>query len=271
MVEVSFMTNELLVNGQKILTTGLGDNDFISLTDIARTSDEANPGRLIHQWLNTLHTFDFLVAWERINDTNFNFSEFKTSNRATINGDKTITVKLLIEKLHFTCIKSVPGRYGGTLAQKDIALEFASWLSPELKLYIIKEFQRLKAVESKSPEWPGMRLLSKLNYLLQTEAIKKKIPTINLTPEQISHIYAAEADVINVATFGCTAAEYEATHHTNVRDQATTVELAILSNLEFANSKLILLEIAQRDRLIFLNEEANKEKEIFNHSLEIKE
>jgi len=116
-----------------------------------------------------------------------------------------------------------------------------------------------------------MRLLSKLNYLLQTEAIKKKIPTINLTPEQISHIYAAEADVINVATFGCTAAEYEATHHTNVRDQATTVELAILSNLEFANSKLILLEIAQRDRLIFLNEEANKEKEIFNHSLEIKE
>src|SRR5574344_2176357 len=91
-----FMTNELLVNGQEIMTTGLGDNDFISLTDIARTSDETNPGQLIRQWLNTLHTFDFLVAWERINDTNFNFSEFKTGNSTRVNGEKTITVKLLI-------------------------------------------------------------------------------------------------------------------------------------------------------------------------------
>ena len=156
---------------------------------------------------------------------------------------------------------------GGTFAHRDIALEFASWISPEVKLYIIKEFQRLKIQESEQLEWSGKRLLTKLNYLIHTDAVKEFLIPIELSNEQKSYIYANEADLLNVALFGKTAKQWRDLNlekDGNVRDYANTIELAILSNLEYLNSMLISQNISQQERLIILNKEANREKTIFN-------
>ena len=165
-------------------------------------------------------------------------------------------------------IKTKSGKYGGgTFAHRDIALEFASWISPEVKLYIIKEFQRLKVQESDQLEWQGKRLLTKLNYLIHTESIKENLVPIELSYEQKSYIYANEADLLNVALFGKTAKEWKDDSQGkkgNIRDYANTIELAILSNLEFLNAQLITNSVPQNERLIVLNKEANKEKELFN-------
>ena len=165
-------------------------------------------------------------------------------------------------------LKVKSGRYnGGTFAHKDIAFEFASWISPEIKLYIIKEFQRLKIKESEQLEWQGKRILSKLNYLIHTDAVKNFLIKVDLTNEQKSKIYASEADILNVAMFGITAKQWRESNPNkagNIRDYASSAELTILSNLEFYNSKLIVENTPQQTRLIILNKEANKEKELFN-------
>ena len=164
-------------------------------------------------------------------------------------------------------IRTKATKNGGTFAHKDIALEFASWISAEVKLYIIKEFQRLKMEESEQLEWQGKRLLTKINYLIHTDAIKKYLIPINLTEEQKSYIYASEADMLNVALFGMRAKEWKDNNNDkkgNIRDYASTIELAILSNLEYHNSLLIKDDINQKERLIILNNEANREKELFN-------
>jgi hypothetical protein len=164
--------------------------------------------------------------------------------------------------------KTKSGKYGGgTFAHRDIALEFASWISPEVKLYIIKEFQRLKVQESEQLEWNGKRLLTKLNYLIHTDAVKEHLVPIELSNQQKSYIYASEADLLNMALFGKTAKEWRDENtgkDGNIRDYANTIELAILSNLEYLNSMLIAQKIDQSERLILLNKEANREKELFN-------
>ena len=164
--------------------------------------------------------------------------------------------------------KSKSGKYGGgTFAHRDIALEFASWISAEVKLYIIKEFQRLKAQESEQLEWHGKRLLTKLNYLIHTDAVKEHLVPVELSNEQKNFIYASEADLLNVALFGKTAKQWRDMNigkEGNIRDYANTIELAILSNLEYLNSMLVAQRLSQQDRLILLNKEANREKELFN-------
>ena len=208
--------------------------------------------------------------WEKLNNPNFkplDFGGFKSkpgSNAFTIAPKKWISLTNAIG------LKAKSGKYGGgTFGHKDIALEFASWISAEVKLYIIKEFQRLKVIEKQEQLWIDSRISSKLNYLIHTDAIKEKLVKVELTKEQKNKIYAEEADVLNVALFGITAKEWRTKNKSkkgNMRDYASSIELTILSNLEFYNAKMIKDGIEQQKRLVFLNEEANKEKEIFNNN-----
>ena len=167
-------------------------------------------------------------------------------------------------------MKVKSGRHdGGTYAYRDIALEFASWISVETRLFIIKEFQRLKIQESEQLEWQGNRLLTKLNHLIHTEAIKEFLITVELSSEQKNYVYANEADLLNVALFGKTAKEWREANPDkagNIRDYANTIELAILSNLEYLNSMLIAQNLSQKERLIRLNKEGNRQKELFNRN-----
>ena len=217
-------------------------------------------------------TIDYIGLWETLNNPNFNRVEFDTFKKEYGRNSFVMTPSKWIKSTNAIGIKSKAGKYeGGTYAHRDIALEFASWISPEIKLYIIKEFQRLKSQESDKLEWQGQRLLVKLNYLINTEAVSKYLITVNLTNEQKNEIYASEADLLNVALFGITAKEWRESNSSkegNIRDYANTIELAILSNLEFYNSKLIEENIPQQTRLILLNNEANKEKELFNKNNE---
>ena len=217
-------------------------------------------------------TIDYIGLWEMLNNPNFNRVEFDTFKKQHGRNSFVMTPTKWIKTTNAIGIKSKAGKYGGgTFAHKDIALEFASQISPEIKLYIIKEFQRLKSLESDKLEWQGQRLIVKLNYLLNTEAVSKYLISVNLTKEQKNEIYASEADMLNVALFGTTAKEWKELNPNkdgNIRDYANTIELAILSNLEFYNSKLIEEKIPQQRRLILLNNEANKEKELFNKNNE---
>lgn len=259
---------EIIVKDEKIKITGIKDNDFISLTDIAKIKNPDDPNSVIANWIRRIDTLDFLTLWEKLNNENFkplDFGGFKAkpgSNAFTLAPTKWISLTNAIG------IKAKAGKYGGgTYAHKDIALEFASWISAEVKLYIIKEFQRLKAIEKQEQEWLDSRISSKLNYIIHTDAIKEKLECINLTKEQIKYIYAEEADVLNMALFGMTAKEWRIDNKNkkgNIRDYASSIELTILSNIEFYNAKLINENIEQSKRLVLLNEEANREKEIFN-------
>ena len=227
---------------------------------------------VIASWIRRVNTIEFLKLWELINNENFKPTDFEGFKSKPGQNAFTISPKKWIELTNAIGLKVKSGRYNSwTYAHKDIALEFASWISPEIKLYIIKEFQRLKSLESDKLEWQGQRLFAKLNYLINTEAISKYLITVNLTTEQKNDIYASEADILNVALFGMTAKEWRESNPNiegNIRDYASSIELAILSNLEFQNSKLIEENIPLKTRLIILNNEANKEKELFNKNNE---
>ena len=227
---------------------------------------------VIASWIRRVNTIEFLKLWELINNENFKPTDFEGFKSKPGQNAFTISPKKWIELTNAIGLKVKSGRYNTwTYAHKDIALEFASWISPEIKLYIIKEFQRLKSLESDKLEWQGQRLFAKLNYLINTEAISKYLITVNLTTEQKNDIYASEADILNVALFGMTAKEWRESNPNiegNIRDYASSIELAILSNLEFYNAKLIEENIPLETRLIILNNEANKEKELFNKNNE---
>ena len=260
--------NKITVKNIEITITGIGDDDFISLTDIAKTKNPEFPSDVIRNWMRLRSTIDFLGLWETINNETFNSTEFDRFRIEAGSNAFVMTPTKWVKETHAIGLKSGRGKYSkGTFAHRDIALEFASWISAEVKLYIIKEFQRLKAKESEQLEWNGKRLLTKLNYLIHTDAVKKYLVPITLTSEQKNHIYANEADLLNVALFGKTAKEWREANPNeegNIRDYATTIELAILSNLEFMNGELITNKIDQQERLILLNKEANREKELFN-------
>lgn len=256
--------NKIIINGLEINVTGVQDNDYICLTDMARFLNSDDPRYPIQNWMRLKDTIDFLGLWEMLNNDNFNRIEFDTFKSQCGRNSFVMTPKKWIEKTNAIGIKSKAGKYGGgTFAHKDIALEFASWISPEVKLYIIKEFQRLKEQESKQLDWQSKRLFSKLNYLIHTDAIKEHLIEVELTQEQKNYIYATEADLLNVALFGMTAKEWCEKHKEktgNIRDYATIIELAILSNLEFQNAKLIEYGVHRKNRLMLLNIEANREK-----------
>ncbi|MBQ7994774.1 MAG: KilA-N domain-containing protein [Bacilli bacterium] len=260
--------NKITVKNVAINVTGTGDNDYISLTDLARIKNPKEPKDVIKNWMRLRSTLEFLGIWETLNNPNFKGVEFDQFKTESGHNYFVMTPTKWVRETNAIGFKTKSGKYGGgTFSHRDIALEFASWISPEVKLYIIKEFQRLKVQESEQLEWNGKRLFTKLNYLIHTDAVKEHLVSVDLSDEQKSHIYATEADLLNAALFGKTAKEWRDQNpdkEGNIRDYASVIELAILSNLEFLNSKLIANNICQGERLVLLNQEANREKELFN-------
>ena len=260
--------NKIVVKNIEINVTGVGDEDFVNLTDIARIVNPEFPAYVVRNWMRMRATIDFLGIWEKLNNDNFNLTEFDQIRNASGSNAFVMTATKWVKQTNAIGIKPGRGKYSeGTYAHRDIALEFASWISAEVKLYIIKEFQRLKIQESEQLEWQGKRLLTKLNYLIHTDAIKEHLVCVNLSIEQKNFIYASEADLLNVALFGKTAKDWRdisPDKEGNIRDHANTIELAILSNLEYLNSMLISQKLSQKERLLILNKEANREKDLFN-------
>ncbi|MCH7675516.1 KilA-N domain-containing protein [candidate division KSB1 bacterium] len=232
------------------------EEDFISLTDIARHRDEKRSDYIIQNWMRNRNTIEFLGIWEQLNNPAFNSIEFDgIRNQAGLNSF-SLTPKRWISATAAIGLLAKTGRYGGTYAHKDIAFEFASWISVEFKLYLIKEFQRLKEEEFKQLGWDIKRNLAKINYRIHTDAIKQNLIPRQLTKAQINHIYASEADVLNVALFGQTAKEWRENNRGNkgnIRDYANVSQLVCLSNLENLNALFINESLAQKDRLIKLN------------------
>lgn len=259
--------NKITVKNIDINVTGIGDDDYISLTDIARAKNPKEPKDVVKNWMRLRSSLEFLGIWETLNNPNFNRVEFDPLLAESGKNSFTMSPTRWINEFNAIGIRTKPTKNGGTFAHHDIALEFASWISAEVKLYIIKEFQRLKVQESEQLEWNGKRLLTKLNYLIHTDAVKEYLVPVELTNVQKSFIYASEADLLNVALFGKTAKEWRDMNPNkegNIRDYANTIELAILSNLEYLNSMLIAQKLSQQERLVLLNKEANREKELFN-------
>ena len=210
----------------------------------------------VTDWLRNRNTLEFIGIWEKVYNPNFNCGEFAViKSQAGLNRFK-ISVKEFVERTNAISLQAKAGRYGGTFAHKDIAFEFAMWISPEFKIYIVKEFQRLKEEEQRQIGWSAKRELSKINYRIHTDAIKRSIIPEEVTPQQASIIYAHEADVLNVAMFGMTAREWRDANPEkkgNIRDYATINELICLSNMENLNAVFIDQGLPQCERLIKLN------------------
>ena len=232
------------------------DEDYISLTDMARYRDAERVDYIIQNWMRTRHTIEFLGLWEQLNNPNLNSIEFDGfRNQAGMNSF-ALTPKLWVEKTAAIGVHSKTGRYGGTYAHKDIAFEFASWLSVEFKLYLIKEFQRLKEEEQRQLGWDIKRNLVKINYRIHTDAIKEHLIPEAVTPAHAKMVYASEADILNVALFGQTATEWRRSNPDkdgNMRDYATAAQLVCLSNLENLNALFIKDGLSQGERLARLN------------------
>ncbi len=233
----------LTVNDQEISVLSFEGGDFISLTDIARQKNAAT-GLVISHWLSTRFTVEFMGLWEQLYNPDFNVTEFGNIKNETGSNSYVLTSKRWVEKTNAIGLVSKPGRYnGGTFAHKDIAFEFASWISPSFKLYLIKEFQRLKDEENKRLEldWDLRRSLAKINYTIQTDAIKENLIPKELDPIAISKVYAEEADILNLALFGITARDWARNNPASgsLRDSATLEQLVVLSNLESINAMLI--------------------------------
>jgi hypothetical protein len=239
------------------------DKDYISLTDMVRNLD--NGLALIEKWLRNKNTIEFLGIWEEMYNPNFNSPEFEgIKNEAGLNRF-ILSVKQWVEKTNSHGIIAKAGRYGGTYAHKDIAFEFASWVSPQFKLYLLKEFQRLKEQEHASLGWSAKRELSRINYHIHTDAIRLNLIPEEVTPKQASIIYADEADILNVAMFGVTAKMWRDQHPElkgNIRDYASINELICLSNMENLNALFIDQGIPQRERLVKLNHIAIQQMKI---------
>lgn len=246
------------VKGTEITVLMHREEDYISLTDIARHRNPDHTDDLIRNWLRNRNTIEFLGIWESLNNPDFKPVEFDGFKKQAGLNSFALTPKQWIEATGAIGIVSKPGRYGGTFAHKDIAFEFASWISVEFKLFLIKEFQRLKEDESSrlSLAWNLNRTLSKLNYRIHTDAIQAHLIPPEVTSAQAAMTYASEADILNVALFGHTAAEWRQANPEkkgNVRDHATVEQLLVLANIEGMNAELIHMGLAQGERLQRLN------------------
>jgi hypothetical protein len=246
------------VKGTEITVLMHREEDYISLTDIARHRNPDHTDDLIRNWLRNRNTIEFLGIWESLNNPGFKPVEFDGFKKQAGLNSFALTPKQWIEATGAIGIVSKPGRYGGTFAHKDIAFEFASWISVEFKLFLIKEFQRLKEDESSrlSLAWNLNRTLSKLNYRIHTDAIQAHLIPPEVTSAQAAMTYASEADILNVALFGHTAAEWRQANPEkkgNVRDHATVEQLLVLANIEGMNAELIHMGLAQGERLQRLN------------------
>jgi hypothetical protein len=248
---------KIVVKGTEISVIKIQNNDYISLTDMLKAKDG---DFFISDWLRNRNTVEFLGIWESVYNPDFNYGEFAIiKSQAGLHNYK-ISVKEWAAKTKAIGLKAAAGRYGGTYAHKDIAFEFGMWVSAEFKIYLIKEFQRLKEGENNrlKLEWNLQRTLAKVNYRIHTDAIKKKLIPSELTKQQSQVVYANEADILNVSLFGLTAKEWRdanpALSEGNIRDYATIEQLVVLSNLESINSVLIHQGIGQSNRLRQLNQ-----------------
>jgi len=256
----------------------VGDVDYISLTDLARYADEDDPRLPIQNWMRNKDVILYLGLWESINNQNFKSVEFDTCKNEAGSNRFRMSPQRWIKETNAIGMISKSGRYdSGTYTHSDIALEFASWLSPEFKLYVIQEFQRLKKNEAyqEKIDWKANRLLSKLNYTIHTDDIKTYIVP-ELSESQKKIVYANEADVLNVALFGMTSKEWKNSNpnlakNGNIRDYANLLQLVILNNLQNTNAILIEEKISQSERLLRLNNIAKRQMEILKNNKSIKE
>lgn len=256
--------SKITVQNTNVTIISINENDYISLTDIARYKSD-DPTAVIGNWMRNRNTVEYLGIWESLYNSNFNPIEFEGFKREAGLNAFTLSPKKWIETTAAIGIVSKSGRYGGTYAHKDIAFKFASWISVEFELYIIKEFQRLKEEEQKQIGWTAKRELSKINYHIHTDAIKQNLIPDEVTLAQASIIYANEADVLNVAMFGKTAKQWREANSElkgNIRDYATINELICLSNIENLNAVFIDEGIPQHERLVKLNQIAIQQMKV---------
>lgn len=264
------------VKGTDITVLVYREQDYISLTDIARHKNTGLTDDLIRNWLRNRNTIEFLGIWESLNNPDFNPVEFDGFRRSAGLNSFALTPRQWIEKTGAIGILSKPGRYGGTFAHKDIAFEFATWISVEFKLFLIKEFQRLKEDENSrlSLAWNLNRTVSKLNYRIHTDAIKTHLIPAVVTPAQAAITYATEADLLNVALFGQTAKRWRVSNPGiagNMREQATVEQLLVLANLEGMNAELIHMGLSQGERLRRLNQIAIRQMQVLTGAQVIKQ
>jgi hypothetical protein len=254
----------IIAKGTEIaVISGGDDNDYISLTDIAKYRTDENPGYVIQNWMRNRNVVQFLGLWEQINNPTFNCLEFEAIEKEAGLNSFVLTPKKWVEKTKAIGITTKQGRYAATFAHSDIAFEFASWISPEFKLYIIKDYQRLKTDENNrlSLEWNLNRTLAKINYRIHTDAIKDILIPPEITPQKQNITYANEADLLNVALFGMTAKEWRQSNPDvkgNIRDEASLQQLIVLSNMESLNAEFIRQGLSQKERLLRLNASAKQ-------------
>jgi len=263
------MAVKINVKNTEVTVVRIDNVDYISLTDIAKAKNPDDANGVIANWLRNRNTIEYLGIWEYLYNPKFKPLEFEGfMNEAGANAF-TLSPQKWIAKTNAIGIISKSGRNGGTFAHKDIAFKFASWVSVEFELYIVKDYQRLKEEEQKAIGWTAKRELAKINYHIHTDAIKYNLIPSELTPLQISYVYANEADVLNIALFGITAKEWRDKNSDlkgNIRDYATINELICLSNMENINAALINEGVSQRDRLVKLNQIAIQQMRILQEN-----
>ena len=256
---------KVTVKDTEITVVKIKDEDYLCLTDMIKAKDG---DFFITDWLRNRNTLEYIGIWEKVYNPNFNYGEFAIiKSQAGLNSFK-ISVKEFVEKTNAISIQAKAGRYGGTYAHKDIAFEFAMWISPEFKIYIVKEFQRLKEEEQKLLGWSAKRELAKINYKIHTDAIKQNLIPRELSPAQKSFVYADEADMLNVAMFGMTAKQWREANQNlkgNIRDYATINQLICLSNMENLNAVFINDGLPQTERLEKLNKIAIQQMRVLEN------
>ena len=266
---------KISVQGNEIAIIKKNSEDFISLTDIARYRNKVEPFSIINNWMRARSTIEFLGLWEKLSNPDFKPKELESFKTEAGSNNFVLSPKRWIESTSAIGITSKAGRYGGTFAHQDIAFEFASWISAEFKLYILKEFQRLKQeeVEQKQLEWSVSRTISKVNYVIHTDAVKAHLIPEDISKHKKKFIYADEADMLNIALFGKTAQEWRTKNPDlkgNIRDFAILEQLVVLSNLESYNSELIKQKIPAENRLNQLNRTAIEQMRVLIENKSIK-
>ena len=259
---------KLTVKGETISVIRMNNEDYLCLTDMLKAKDG---DFFVSDWLRNRNTLEYIGIWEEVYNPNFNYSEFASiKSQSGLNSFK-ISVKEFVARTHAVSLQAKAGRYGGTYAHKDIAFEFAMWISPEFKIYMVKDFQRLKAEEQKQLGWSAKRELAKINYHIHTSAVSRNLIPPELTADQKSFVYADEADMLNVALFGVTAKEWRDSNPElsgNIRDYATINQLICLSNMENLNAVFINDGFPQSERIEKLNKIAIQQMQILENVAE---
>lgn len=266
-IKISNMKKQIIhIDNSEISILSQGTEDYISLTDMAHSQMQEH---IIFRWMSLKSTIEYIGEWESLYNPNFNYTEFGTIRNAAGSNNFVLSVKTWIERTNAMGIIAKAGRYGGTYAHKDIAYHFGMWISPRFQLLLVKEYQRLQEEKQKLLGWTAKRELSKINYHIHTDAIKQNLIPQELTSQQISHVYANEADVLNVALFGMTAKQWRDANpglKGNIRDYATINELICLSNMENLNAVFINEKMPQSERLIKLNHIAIQQMKVLEDS-----